>query len=120
MAAGVLDLVIEQGVSFGMALTIKDANDTPVNITGYTFAGAIKESAQDSSPVESFTFVLTDPGNGVVTVSLTDEETSGLPATGDVYDEYTGYVYDIEMTDLSGNVTRILNGEISVSPEVTV
>ena len=119
MAAGVLDLTIEQGVDFGMAMTIKDANDTPINITGYTFRGKIKESAQDSSPVEEFTFALTDPGNGVVTVSLTAAETAAITATGDVYDEYTPYVYDIEMVDLSSKVTRLLNGEVTVSPEVT-
>jgi len=119
MAAGLLDLVIEQGATFGMTITVKDANGTPVNITGYTFRGKIKESAQDASAVEEFTCTITDAVNGVFTVGLTAAETAELTATGDTYDEYSGYVYDVEMVDAATLVTRLLNGAVSVSPEVT-
>jgi len=119
MAAGLLNLVIEQGVTFGMTITVKDSTGTVINITGYTFRGSIKESAQDTAAVKAFTCTITDAVNGVFTVGLTDTETAALPATGDTYDEYSEYVYDIEMEDSGGVVTRLLNGAVSVSPEVT-
>lgn len=119
MAAGILDLVIEQGTTFGMTITVKDANDTVINITGYTFRGKIKESAQDATAVEEFTCTITDAVNGQFTVGLTATETAALVATGAAYDSYTSYTYDIEMVDSSGAVTRLLNGSVSVSPEVT-
>lgn len=119
MAAGVLDLVIEQGVTFGMTVTVKDSSGTPVNITGYTFRGKIKESAQDVSAVEEFTCTITDAVNGIFTVGLTAAETAAIAATGATYDTYSSYVYDIEMVDTSTFVTRLLNGALRVSPEVT-
>jgi len=119
MAAGLLDLVIEQGVTFGMTITVKDSTGTVINITGYTFRGKIKESAQDVSATEDFTCTITDAVNGVFTVGLTAAETAALAATGDTYDEYSSYVYDIEMVSATSEVTRLLNGAISVSPEVT-
>jgi hypothetical protein len=48
---------------------------------------------------------------GVITVSLTATETAALAAGR--------YVYDLEMVSSGGLVTRLLEGVVTVSPEVT-
>lgn len=121
MAAGVLDLLIEQGSTFTRTVTVTGPvpNLTPVDLTGYTARGQIRETAQSATIVVSFTCVVSDPTNGVITVSLTDEQTSAIPATGAKYSNYQTYYYDIEIESAGGIVTRLLNGKVSVSPEVT-
>jgi len=48
---------------------------------------------------------------GVITLSLTATETAALAAGR--------YVYDLEMVSSGGVVTRLLEGVVTVSPEVT-
>lgn len=48
---------------------------------------------------------------GVITLSLTATLTAGIPATR--------YVYDLEMISSGGVVTRLLEGYVTVTPEVT-
>jgi hypothetical protein len=48
---------------------------------------------------------------GVITLSLTATETAALAAGR--------YVYDLEMVSSGGQVTRLLEGVVTVSPEVT-
>jgi hypothetical protein len=48
---------------------------------------------------------------GVITLSLTAALTAGIPATR--------YVYDLEMISAGGVVTRLLEGHVTVTPEVT-
>jgi hypothetical protein len=48
---------------------------------------------------------------GTVVISLSDEVTADLtPAT---------YVYDLELTSSTGDVTRLIQGAFVVDPEVT-
>jgi hypothetical protein len=53
-----------------------------------------------------------DPTTGVVTLSMTAADTASLDAER--------YVYDLEITQTStGTVTRVIEGIISVRPQVT-
>ena len=122
MAAGIADLIIQQGETFTRYLTLVGPAPTsaPIDISTYTFRGQIRANAQATEVLANFTFSFPNGGtDGVVAMSLTDTETSALPATGTKYSSYTKVQYDVEMEDASGNVTRLLNGQISISPEVT-
>jgi hypothetical protein len=48
---------------------------------------------------------------GVITLALTATETAALAAGR--------YVYDLELVSSGGQVTRLLEGVVTVSPEVT-
>lgn len=119
MSAGVYDITIEQGTTFELALAIKNTDGSPKDLTGYTISGSIRTSAVSATVVEDFTCTITSAAAGLVTVGLTDSETSGIPTSGSTYDEYTEYVYDIETESGSGVIERLLNGKVFVSPEVT-
>ena len=48
---------------------------------------------------------------GVVTLSLTSTQTANL--------DFGRYVYDVNLTDASNTVTRVLEGIVTVTPRVT-
>ena len=55
--------------------------------------------------------VSNNPASGVITLSLTAEQTAALDAER--------YVYDLEIVSATNVVTRALEGIITVRPEVT-
>lgn len=58
------------------------------------------------------------PATGAFTVALAPADTSNIPASNFQDDTFTG-VYDIEVTDASGNVIRPVQGTFTVNREVT-
>lgn len=87
----------------------------PVNITGYTAQMQLRSLPQDATAV----LTLSSPSNGItiggangqVNVHATNVQTGAI-------DEGI-YYYDIEITSGGGIVTRLAQGQILVSPEVT-
>ena len=77
MAAGNYDILIEQGATFEITLTLKDTNATPINLDGLTFRGKIKKAFTDVAAVANFIFEVqdqTDPdkvGKVIVKLSAT-------------------------------------------------
>lgn len=112
MPAAKLNLTIEQGTTFTKSLTWRDKNKRPVPLTGYTARMQIRPSAASSEVILELS---TDNGRivlspaGVIKIDLSPADTSALK---------TG-VYDLEMTDGNGRVTRLIEGKITVSLEVT-
>jgi hypothetical protein len=54
---------------------------------------------------------ITDPENGEITMTLSPANTSNIKAGR--------YLFDVETTDTSGFKTRIIEGIITVTPEVS-
>jgi hypothetical protein len=105
------NFIMFQGSTFTLPLRLT-SNDVPIDLTDYTFAGQMRTSVSAAIATENFTFTVQVPATGgIVIVSLTDAETAAIVARQ--------YVYDIEMTDGDGSTTRILQGTITVDPEVT-
>lgn len=124
MSAAPYNIVMNQGEDFELQLNIKDSSGVLVNLTGYTYAGQIREKYDSSSIVASFTYTLanqtTNPG--VVFIRISHTNTSlipCLPATPSNRRPITEFIYDLEETKPDSTVTRILEGVVSVSPEVT-
>jgi hypothetical protein len=110
MAAGSLNLLIEQGADFSRTLTIESTPGTPLDITGFTFRGKLRREYADANAAASFSFTITNGAGGVVQMTANNAVTSGLPAET--------LKYDVEMVSGS-TVTRILEGDAWVSPEAT-
>lgn len=87
----------------------------PVNVTGYTAELQMRSLPQDPTAVLTLTSAsgaITLGGtNGQVAVHATAAQTRAI-------DEGT-YYYDIEITSGGGIVTRLAQGQIVVTPEVT-
>lgn len=58
-----------------------------------------------------YSFSVTTSNTGVVTLTMTANTTDSVPAGR--------YVYDVELTDASNNISRVVEGIVTVTPQVT-
>ena len=110
MSAGTYNFTIEQGTTFSRVLTLQE-NSSAMNLTGYSVASQMRSTHDSSSIVATFSGAVTNASSGQITLSLTNSQTSAI--------EEAIYVYDVEITSGAGSVTRILEGNVTVTPEVT-
>ena len=111
---GTRNAACEQGATFSFSLTWKDSGGSAVNLTGYTARMKIKKDVEDTSAVLTLT---TENGGitlggalGTIALLATATQTGALDAGN--------YVYDLEMV-LSSTVTRLIEGNFQVTPQVT-
>ena len=83
-------------------------------MTGFTARMQIRKSVGASAfeielTTENGRIVYTDQAAGAFALSLSDTETEDL----------TGGVYDLELVSPTGTVTRLLQGKVSISKNVT-
>jgi len=107
MAAKV-NIVIDQGATFNTTYTIHDAIDEPIDFTGFTANSQIRKSYSSSN---SYTFDIILNNTGLVTLSMNAATTSSIVAGR--------YVYDVEVESQSGIRSRIVEGIVTVTPQVT-
>lgn len=109
--AVVSNLAIDQGTTYTVTIGITDEAGSPRNLTGYTARSQMRRSYYTNSNV-AFTANILNPSDGEVTLSLSSAQTSAL--------RLGRYVYDLELVESSsGSVERIVEGIITVYPEVT-
>lgn len=110
--AGYQNLYLNQSETFTTSLTLSDVNGSPYNLTGFTVKSSAKRSYYTANTTIDFTASVLDANNGIIQLSATAAATANLPATQ--------LVYDVLVTQtLTGVVTRVLEGQIIVSPGVT-
>lgn len=106
------NITIDQGTTFSTTVDLTDENGDPINLSAYTPTAQIRRWYTSSNV--SAIFVANTGTNalaGVITLSLTSSQTANL---------YCGrYVYDVNLTDASNTVTRVLEGIVTVTPRVT-
>jgi len=110
MAAGTYNFVLDQGATFNRQLTVKD-DGTVMNLTGYSVASKMRSTHDSGTVVGTFTCTVSNATGGIILMSMTSSTTAGI--------EEGIYVYDLEMTSGGGTVTRLMEGTVTVNPEVT-
>jgi len=104
------DINIDQGSSLNLNVVARDANGSPLNLSGYSARGKIKYQYGDVDALLNLTTVI-DPSyvSGIINISMTSYQTRYLPITK--------AVYDVEVIS-SGYTFRVLNGYAEVNPSV--
>tara|TARA_B110000503_G_C6760724_1_gene255336 strand:+ start:132 stop:461 length:330 start_codon:yes stop_codon:yes gene_type:complete len=103
------NIVIDQGSTYTTDLNLTDENGDALNLSGYSANSQIRKHYTSSNSVTFSTSV--NAVAGVITLSLTANQTSNLISGR--------YVYDVELTDASNSVSRIVEGIVTVTPQVT-
>jgi hypothetical protein len=111
MGTAYTDLTIDQGADFETSLDLIADDGTAINIAGYIFSGQIRKSYYSANTSGSLEFTILDAANGNTIVSINSANTANIPAGR--------YVYDIKMEDTSNTITRVLEGIVTVTPQVT-
>jgi hypothetical protein len=127
MSAGKYSFTIEQGSTVNFEIQYKDSNSNPINLTGYSGKMMIRSNYADSNPITYATLSssLAPDGTGLNFSGSngTTPPTSGsigifISATSSSAFTFSTAKYDLEIT--SGSiVTRILEGQVNLSQEVT-
>jgi hypothetical protein len=110
MAARNVNLVLEQGVDFQATFTIRNINNAPLNLTGYTGISSIRKHPT-SSTAYPLTLSFIDRLNGKIAVSM------GYTATDAI--EGGRYVYDVILISPNSYRTRAVQGNVLVTPGVS-
>lgn len=103
------NLYIDQGATYATKLILNDANGEAVNLTGYSASAQIRKHYTSSNAV-SFSVTL-GGGSGYVLLELSANATANLVAGR--------YVYDVELVDPANKVSRIIEGIVTINPNVT-
>lgn len=114
--ANKLNFTHDQGSTFKRTLTFKDSDSDEIDLTGYEFKAQARTKITSADVVFEFEFTILDQTSdtGKVEMSIAANITEDLSIT-----KSTSYVYDAEMTATNGEITRIFEGKITISPEVT-
>ena len=110
MAAGTYNFILEQGATFTRTLTVQE-NSSAMDLTGYSVASKMRSTHDSSTVVGTFTCTISNATGGVIVMNMTSTTTGAI--------EEGMYVYDIEITSSTGTVTRLMEGNVTVNPEVT-
>ena len=103
------NLVIDQGTTYYVELDLTDQNGDPLDLAAYSVTSQIRKWYTSSTPAATFNASVVLPSK--ITLNLTEAQTSNLVAGR--------YVYDVEARSTSNTVSRVLEGIVTVTPQVT-
>jgi len=102
---------INSGTDWFADINVLDTNGASRNLTGQTFQSYIRRHYKSINKTE-ITITVVNAETGNITLELSAEQTSLL--------KYGKYLYDVEMTETAtGKIERIIQGVITIRPEVT-
>lgn len=117
MASNLHNFSLNQGSDYVIPLRLQDSAGTPLDLSGYSARMQIRRTAgaclaiDDLSSEGEAPRIKIDAEAGKILLNFPHDITEKWP-TG-------AMVYDIEITSPSGQITRILQGNLNVSAEVT-
>lgn len=111
MPAGYTELFLEQGADFSISISLDDVSGANFNLVSYSTSSQMRKSYYSSTASATFNVSTgSDPSLGIITMSLDSANTANI---------YPGrYVYDVYVST-NENRVRVLEGIVTVSPQVT-
>ena len=130
MIAGIYNITIEQGSTFGRLISIEqpdliaDPNGTifeNFELSGFTARMHIRRTIETTTPMITLTtengritinpnIAGTPTKNNEISLSITAADTATITSSG---------VYDLEVISTSGTVSKVVRGDVTLIPEVT-
>jgi hypothetical protein len=109
--ASFLELNCDQGTDFNINLDLTNDDGTSINVSNYTFSSSIRKSFYSANVTANLEIATVDAANGSVSLSMNSAVTSNIKAGR--------YLYDVKMISASNTVSRVIEGIITVAPQVT-
>lgn len=111
-----VNLKINQGETYRHTIFWTDADGLPIDLTQYTADMHIRGKISDAIPLLELTtengrIFFPDALAGEIQIYLTAADTAAI--------NWVSGVYDLEMLKTGGDVTRIIEGTVSITKEVT-
>lgn len=106
-----IELDVDQGTDFNFDLDLTNDDGSVINVTSYTFSSSIRKSYYSSSVTANLSVQVVNAANGNVVLSMNSATTSNIKAGR--------YLFDVKQVDSSNVTTRLVEGIITVLPQVT-
>ena len=111
MAVYVNNLTVNTGTTFSQIFTLESAStNSATDLTGFSVSAQMRKPP-GSTPATDFTTQIINASGGKIRVGLSTSQTTALKAGR--------FMYDVLITDTSGEVTRVLEGAVLVREGVT-
>lgn len=104
-----VNLYVEAGATFTREITYTNEDGSLFDLTDYTAELQVRLTASSATAVITKAPAI-DVETAVISWSFSATETSSLTASK--------YVYALELTHTNGNVIRLVEGDLTISPEV--
>ena len=108
--ATVAHLYIDQGSDFTAEFTLENDDGTPMNLTSFTPYSQFRKN-YGSIAGYSFTVTVTNAFLGNILLSLPGAQSSTIKPGR--------YMYDVEIVSSVNQKTRVVEGVITINPEIT-
>lgn len=103
-------LDIDQGSDFSTEIVLQNDDGTPMNLTGFDIYSQFRKS-YGSTTGYSFNAQITNAAQGKFTLSLLGTTSSTIRPGR--------YLYDVEISNVTPSKSRVLEGIVTISPEIT-
>jgi hypothetical protein len=110
--AAYVEIYMDQGTTFRNVINLTDdLTNSYINVSGYQVRSQMRRSYYSANATANLVCTITDSANGEITMSLDAANTSNIKAGR--------YLFDLETVDRSNITFRVLEGIITVTPEIT-
>ena len=110
--AAYVELYIDQGANFRNVINLTDdVTNSVISLASYNVRSQMRRSYYSINASANIVCTITDSSNGEITMTLDSANTAGIKAGR--------YLFDLETVDSNGFVSRVLEGIITVTPQVT-
>tara|TARA_R110000744_G_C19046804_1_gene527356 strand:+ start:69 stop:407 length:339 start_codon:yes stop_codon:yes gene_type:complete len=111
MSAARYNLVIDQGSDFAVEFALAE-NGSAKDLTSYSARAQMRTARTSPTAAATFTCSIPTPTNGKINMTLSNATSTAIAAGR--------YFYDLEIfTAGDSSVTRLLQGEVNLTQEVT-
>lgn len=113
------NMTVDVGADFAITFAYKDTDGNAIDLTGYTAAMQVRTTPDAATALVSLTTgsgITITGATGTILVNMSAAQTGALTSTTQAG---TPYVYDLEITSPTAVITRLVQGVINASANVT-
>jgi hypothetical protein len=108
--ATISNLFVDAGSNYSNIITVTATNGLALDLTNYTVKSQLRKS-YTSTIAYSFTANIQSAIEGKVRLQLTAAQSEAIPPGR--------WLYDVEITSPAGNKTRVIEGIVTITPQIT-
>ena len=112
--ADIYNMNIDAGIDYNVTFIYKDSDGNPIDLTNYTarmqFRRTIDNDTIDKEMTTVTGHLVITPAEGQIKLDILNAETTALSGI---------YFYDLEIVSAADVVTRMIQGKVIISGEVT-
>lgn len=106
--ASVVNIVMDQGSDFEFPFDVSDDDGIALDMSSHTIRAQMRRHSESAN---SISFSTAAYANGTVKLSMTAAQTANV--------ESGYYLYDVEAVSTANVVSRLIQGKVRVTPEIT-